>query len=151
MDDNVVKWPGSGGLSRAGFNGKQPEEVRRESMLNRYPRRDVAYIATASGVTLVDRRQPRVIDLDSLGAIIWLNIDGLHTLQEIADRIAERHNQPVEGLQALVEQKCRELVEEGFVIMARAPAPLPYHVSMSRDQQDRDEMTRSMREAGWIR
>ena len=37
-------------------------------MLNKYPRRDVAYIATASGVTVVDRRQPRVIDLDSLGA-----------------------------------------------------------------------------------
>ena len=35
-------------------------------MLDKYPRRDVAYIATASGVTLVDRREPRVVDLDSL-------------------------------------------------------------------------------------
>jgi hypothetical protein len=120
-------------------------------MFNQYPRRDVAYIATASGVTVVDRRQARVVDLDSLSALIWLGIDGLHTLAEIADQIAERYNQPVRGIQTMVEQKCRKLVEEGFVIMANAPTPLPYHVSMPRDQQDRDEMTRSMREAGWIK
>ncbi len=120
-------------------------------MLNQYPCRDVAYIATANGVTVIDRRQPRVVDLDSLGALIWLGIDGLHTLAEIADHIAERYNQPAEGIRAMVEQKCRELVEEGFVIMANAPTPLPYHVSMPRDQQDRDEMIRSMQEAGWIK
>jgi len=120
-------------------------------MLDKYPRRDVAYIATASGVTVVDRRQPRVVDLDSLGAHIWLGIDGTNTLGIIADCIADRHNQSVEKMRALVEQRCRELVEAGFVIMTDEPAPLPYHVSMPRDQLDRDEMTRSMREAGWIR
>jgi hypothetical protein len=120
-------------------------------MLNKYPRRDAAYFATASGVTLVDRRQPRLIDLDSLNAQIWLGINGLRTLQAIADLIAERHNQPVEATRAMVEQKCRELIASGFVIMADEPAPLPYHVSMPRDQQDRDKMTHSMREAGWIR
>jgi len=119
-------------------------------MLNKYPRRDVAYIATASGVTVVDRRQPRVIDLDSLGAHVWLGIDGMRTLQEIADRIAERYNQPVKSMRAMVEQKCRELVAEGFVVLADESAPLPYHVSMPRDQQDRNEMMRSMRKAGWI-
>jgi hypothetical protein len=119
-------------------------------MLNKYPRRDAAYIATASGVTVVDRRQPRVVDLDSLGAHIWLGIDGLRTLEEIANRIAERYNQPAERMRAMVEQKCRELVEESFVIIADEPAPLPYHVSIPRDQQDRDEMTCSMREAGWL-
>ena len=108
-------------------------------MLEKYPRRDVAYIATASGVTIVDRRQPRVVDLDSLGAHIWLRIDGLNTLCYIADCIAERYNQSVEKSRAMVEQKCRE------------PAPLPYHVSMPRDQLDRDEMTRSMQQAGWIK
>jgi hypothetical protein len=123
----------------------------REAMLNQYPRRDVAYIATANGVTLIDRRQARVVDLDSLGALIWLGIDGLHTLAEIADHIAERYNQPEGDIRAMVEQKCRKLVEEGFVIMANAPTALPYHVSMPRDQQDRDEMARSMREAGWIK
>jgi hypothetical protein len=119
-------------------------------MLDKYPRRDVAYIATASGVTVVDRRQARVIDLDSLGAHIWINIDGLRTLREIADRAAERYNQPPERVRALIEKKCRELVAQGFVVMADEPAPLPYHVSMPRDQQNRDEMMRSMREAGWI-
>jgi len=120
-------------------------------MLELYPRRDVAYIATASGITVVDRRQPRVVDLDSLSAHIWLGIDGLSTLGDIAGRIAERYNQSVESVQAMVEQKCQELVESGFVILAREAAPLPYHVSMPRDQQDRDEMTRSMQEAGWIK
>ena len=119
-------------------------------MLDKYPRRDVAYIATASGVTLVDRREPRVVDLDSLGAHIWLRIDGVSSLDDIADSIAERYNQSPEKTRAAVEPKCRELVEAGFVIMAAEPTPLPYHVSMPRDQLDRDEMTRSMREAGWI-
>jgi len=120
-------------------------------MLELYPRRDVAYIATASGITVVDRRQPRVVDLDSLSAHIWLRIDGLSTLGDIADRIAERYNQSVDSVRAMVEQKCQELVEAGFVILAHEPAPLPYHVSLPRDQQDRDEMTRSMQKAGWIR
>jgi hypothetical protein len=120
-------------------------------MLEKYPRRDVAYIATANGVTVVDRRQPRVVDLDSLGAHIWLRIDGMNTLGYISDCIAERYNQSVEELRTVVEQKCRELIEAGFVIMADEPAPLPYHVSMPRDQLDRDEMTRSMQKAGWIK
>jgi hypothetical protein len=120
-------------------------------MLDKYPRRDVAYIATASGVTVVDRRQPRVVDLDSLGAHIWLRIDGLNTLSYIADCIAERYNQSAEKLRGMVEQKCSELVDAGFVIMSDEPAPLPYHVSMPRDQLDRDEMTRSMQQAGWIK
>lgn len=119
-------------------------------MLDKYPRREVAYIATASGVTVVDRRQARVVDLESLAAYIWLGIDGLRSLREIADRIAERYNQPVEQVQTMVVQKCRELAEEGFVVLVDEPAPLPYHVSMPRDQQDRDEMIRSMQEAGWI-
>ena len=120
-------------------------------MLDKYPRRDVAYIATANGVTVVDRRQPRVVDLDSLGAHIWLRIDGMSTLGDIANSIAERYNQSAESVRAMVEQKCQELVESGFVILAHEPAPLPYHVSLPRDQQDRDEMTRSMQEAGWIK
>lgn len=120
-------------------------------MLKKYPRRDVAYIATANGVTVIDRRQPRVVDLDSLGAYIWLGIDGMITLGDIANRIAERYNQPLESTRALVEGKCRELVEAGFVILADKPGPLPYHVSMPRDQQDRNIMTRSMQEAGWIK
>jgi len=119
-------------------------------MFDKYPRRDVAYIATASGVTLVDRREPRVVDLDSLGAHIWLRIDGVSSLGDIAGSIAERYNQSPEKTRAAVEPKCRELVEAGFVIMAAEPTPLPYHVSMPRDQLDRDEMTRSMRKAGWI-
>jgi hypothetical protein len=119
-------------------------------MLSKYPRRDVAYIATANGVSVVDRRQPRVVDLDSLGVQIWLRIDGKSTVQDVADRIAERYNQPVERIRPPVEKKCRELVEAGFVILSDEPAPLPYHVSMPRDQLDRTEMTRSMKEAGWI-
>jgi hypothetical protein len=120
-------------------------------MLDKYPRRDAAYFATANGVTVADRRDARVIDLDSLGAQIWLRIDGLRTLQDIADRIADRYNQPAKAVTAMVEQRCRELVEAGFVTMANEPAPLPYHVSIPRDRQDRDEMKRSMQEAGWIR
>ena len=71
-------------------------------------------------------------------------------LDDIADSIAERYNQSPEKTRAAVEPKCRELVDAGFVIMAAEPTALPYHVSMPRDQLDRDEMTRSMREAGWI-
>ncbi len=119
-------------------------------MLDKYPRRDAAYIATASGVSVVDRRQPRVVDLDSLSAYIWLRIDGITSAQDIADRIAERYNQPVERIRPSVEQRCQELVEAGFVVMSDEPAPLPYHVSMPRDQLNRTEMTRSMKEAGWI-
>ena len=119
-------------------------------MLDKYPRRDVTYISTASGVTVVDRRQARVVDLESLSAYIWLGIDGMRTLEEIIGRIAERYHQPVEHIRTMVERTCWELVEEGFVTMADEPGPLPYHVSMPRDQQDRDEMTRSMQEAGWI-
>ena len=119
-------------------------------MLDKYPRRDAAYIATANGVSVVDRRQPRVVDLDSLGAYIWLRIDGISSAEDIAESIAERYNQPVERIKPSVEQKCRELVAAGFVVMSDEPAPLPYHVSMPRDQLDRAEMTRSMKEAGWI-
>jgi hypothetical protein len=120
-------------------------------MLDQYPRRDAAYLSTANGVTVVDRREARVIDLDSLAAQVWLGIDGLHTLREIADRIAERFNLPVERTRKTVAAKCNELVNAGFVVMANGPAPLPYHVALPRDQQDRDEMRRSMQEAGWIR
>ena len=81
-------------------------------MLDKYPRRDVAYIATASGVTLVDRREPRVVDLDSLGAHIWLRIDGVSSLGDIADRIAERYNQSPEKTRAAVEPKCREIIAD---------------------------------------
>ena len=119
-------------------------------MLNQYPRRDVAYIATANGISVLDRRQPRVVDLDSLSAHIWLRIDGLRTVQDIADHIADRYNQPRERVRPLVEQRCIGLVESGFVVMASEPSSLPYHVSLPRDQQDREKMTRSMREAGWI-
>ena len=117
-------------------------------MLDKYPRRDVAYIATASGVTLVDRREPRVVDLDSLGAHIWLRIDGVSSLGNIAGSIAERYNQSPEKMRAAVEPTAPlPSVTPG---LAAEPTPLPYHVSMPRDQLDRDEMTRSMREAGWI-
>ncbi len=120
-------------------------------MLSKYPRRDAAYIATAKGVSVVDRQQPRLVDLDSFSTHIWLGIDGRRALRDIADLIAGRHDQPTEGIRAMAEQKCYELVEAGLVTMADEPAPLPYHVSLPRDQLDRDKMTDSMREAGWIR
>ena len=119
-------------------------------MLNQYPRRDVAYITTANGISVVDRRQPRVVDLDSLSAHIWLRIDGLRTLQDIADHIADRYNQPWERVRPMVQQRCSGLDESGFVVKANEPTPMPNHDSLPRDKQDREKMTLSMLEAGWI-
>jgi hypothetical protein len=91
---------------------------------------------------MVDRQRPRLVDLASFSTQIWLGIDGRPTLQDIADLIAERHDQPTAGIRAMVEQKSFELVEAGWVTMADDPAPMPYHVSSPRDQLDRDKMTK---------
>ena len=124
--------------------------VRGLSMLDRYPRRDGMYQIMPDAVAVHDRYQHRVVRLDALGSEIWLRIDGLTRLRDIALDIAGHSGQPLEAMLRKATAMTGILIGEGLVHLGLEPEPLPYHLTVPSDQQDPAQTAESMRAAGWI-
>ena len=118
-------------------------------MLDRYLRRDGMYHVLPDAVAVQDRYQNRVVRLDALGSEIWLRIDGMTRLREIAQDIAGQTGQPLEDVLRQATAMTGILIGEGLVHLSLTPEPLPYHLALPREDQDPAQTTESMRAAGW--
>lgn len=118
-------------------------------MLDRYPRRDGIYHIMPEGVAVQDRYQKRVVRLDALGSEIWLRIDGVTRLREIAQDIAGQTGQSLDILLPQATAMTGILIGEGLVHLSLSPEPLPYHLALPREDQDPAQAAESMRAAGW--
>lgn len=120
------------------------------SILERYPRRDGVYSLLPGAVLVHDRHQNRVIHLDPLCTALWLRIDGLTTLNDIALAIAEALGEPFEEVARNAATMMGMMGAEGLLYLETTPAPLPYHLTMPLDEQDPLRAAESMRAAGWV-
>jgi hypothetical protein len=120
------------------------------SLLECYPRRDGVYNLLPDAVLVHDRHRNRVIHLDPLCTEIWLRIDGLTTLNDIAVDIAGQHNEPFESVARNAAAMMGMMSAEGLLYLETTPAPLPYHLTMPLDEQDPLRAAESMRAAGWV-
>lgn len=118
-------------------------------MLDRYPRRDGMYHVLPDAVAVEDRYQKRVVRLDALGSEIWLRIDGVTRLRDIAQDIAGQTRQPLESVLQQATAMTGILIGEGLVHLSLTPEPLPYHLALPREDQDPVQAVESMRAAGW--
>lgn len=123
----------------------------RSSMLDRYPRRDGVYYLFADAVAVHDRYQGRMVKLDSLGSEIWLRIDGLTLLADIALDIAGQNGQPVNEVMRNVAAMTGILIGEGLVHLDLEPKEQPYHLATPYEDQDPAQAEESMRASGWGR
>jgi len=122
---------------------------RRSSMLDRYPRRDGVYHLLADAVAVHDRYQGRMVKLDPLGSEIWLRIDGITLLGEIALDIAGQSGQPINDVVRNVTAMTGILIGEGLVHLTLEPEAQPYHLTTPYEDQDPVQAEESMRAAGW--
>ncbi|MEP7289967.1 MAG: PqqD family protein [Chloroflexota bacterium] len=121
----------------------------KSSMLERYPRRDGLYKILPDAVAVFDRYQKRIVRLDALGSEIWLRMDGLTRLQDIAADIAGLRGRPLNDVLRDATAMTGILIGEGLVHLSLAPEPLPYHLALPREEQDPVQAAESMRAAGW--
>ena len=124
--------------------------VRGLSMLERYPRRDGMYQIMPDAVAVHDRYQHRVVRLDALGSEIWLRIDGVTRLRDIALDIAGHSGQPLEAMLRKATAMTGILIGEGLAFLSLEPEPLPYHLTVPQEDQDPAQAEASMRAAGWL-
>jgi hypothetical protein len=122
---------------------------RRSSMLDRYPRRDGVYHLFPDAVAVHDRYQGRMVKLDPLGSEIWLRIDGITLLGDIALDIAGQNGQPVNEVLRNVTAMTGILIGEGLVHLTLEPELQPYHLTTPYEDQDPAQAEESMRAAGW--
>ncbi len=120
------------------------------SMLDRYLRRDGLYNILPQAVAVYDRYQHRVVTLDALGSEIWLRIDGLTTLRDIATDIAGRTGRPLPELLRLSTAMAGILIGEGLIHLSLEAQAQPYHLAVPREDQDPAQTQASMRASGWI-
>ncbi len=120
------------------------------SVLERYPRRDGVYSLLPDAVLVHDRHQNRVIHLDPLCTALWLRIDGVTTLNDIALDIAGMLDKPFEEIARNAAAMMGMMSAEGLLYLESTPAPLPYHLTMPLDEQDPLRAAESMRAAGWV-
>lgn len=118
--------------------------------LNQYPRRDALYTIQADGVTAQNRYDDRFILLDPLASELWLRADGLTTLGAIARDIAGVSGVSVRAMEQTIAILAVILNSEGILYPRLEPAPLPYHLSMPREDQDAERMHQSMAATGWL-
>ena len=126
-----------------------PSTVPGSSMLDRYPRRAGTFNVLPDAVAVHDRYQNRVVRLDPLGSEIWLRMDGLTPLREIALDIAGHGGQPVNDILRNVMAMTGILIGEGLAHLSLGPEPLPYHLAVPREDQDPMRAAESMRSSGW--
>jgi hypothetical protein len=120
------------------------------SMLDRYPRRDGLYKVLPDAVAVFDRYQKRIVRLDALGSEIWLRMDGITPLREIASDIAGRRGESLNDILRDATAMTGILIGEGLVHLSLEPAPLPYHLALPREEQDPEQTEESMRASGWV-
>ena len=83
-----------------------------------------------AAVAVHDRYQHRVVQLDALGSEIWLRIDGLTLLRDIALDIAGQSGQPVEAVLRKATAMTGIMIGEGLVHLGLEPEPQPYHLQI---------------------
>lgn len=120
------------------------------STLESYPRRDATFRLRKGGVTVMDRYQGRVVTLDTFSSEIWLRIDGLTTVRDIAADLAHHLRQPPAQLEPRVVAMTGVLLSEGLIFLSAKPGPHPYHLAVATDRQDPDETAASKRACGWV-
>lgn len=120
------------------------------STLDRYPRRDGVYSILPDSVIVHDRYRNRVVRLDPLCTEIWLRMDGLTTLRDIATDIAVQRDAPITEIERSTAAMVGIMNMEGLLYVEFEPNPLPYHLTMPLDDQDPLRAAESMRAAGWI-
>jgi hypothetical protein len=119
------------------------------SLLDSYPRRDATFRLVKGTVVVNDRYRPRIVTLENLGCQIWVRVDGLATVRDIAGDIARQTNQPAARVEAYTVAMTGVLLGEGLLFLSSEPKPQPYHVAIPQDEQDPNETIASMRAAGW--
>lgn len=119
------------------------------SMLDRYLRRDGLYKVLPDAVAVFDRYQKRIVRLDALGSEIWLRIDGLTQLRDIASDIAGQRGEALNTVLRDATAMTGILIGEGLVHLSLEPEPLPYHLALPREEQDPEQTAESMRASGW--
>ena len=115
-----------------------------------YPQRDATFRVINGAVVVNDRYRPRIVALDELGCQIWLRIDGLTTVADIAADIVGQTGEPAAQVETRTIALTGVLLSEGLLYLASEPTPQPYHVAISQDHQDPIEAQISMRAAGWV-
>jgi hypothetical protein len=120
------------------------------SMLDRYPQRDGMYQVLPDAVTVHDRYRNRMVRLDSFASEIWLRIDGITQLRDIASDIAGLSGQPLEPILRNATAMTGILIGEGLAYLSLEPEPLPYHLAVPQEDQDPEQAEASMRAAGWF-
>ena len=120
------------------------------SMLERYLRRDGLYKVLPDAVAVFDRYQKRIVRLDALGSEIWLRIDGITRLREIASDIAGQRGESLNEILRDATAMTGILIGEGLVHLSLEPEPLPYHLALPREEQDPEQTEESMRASGWV-
>jgi hypothetical protein len=119
------------------------------SMLDRFPRRDGLYKVLPDAVAVFDRYQKRIVRLDALGSEIWLRIDGITRLRDIASDIAGQRGESLNTVLRDATAMTGILIGEGLVHLSLEPEPLPYHLALPREEQDPEQTAESMRASGW--
>ncbi len=119
------------------------------SMLDRFPRRDGLYKVLPDAVAVFDRYQKRIVRLDALGSEIWLRIDGITRLRDIASDIAGQRGESLNTVLRDATAMTGILIGEGLVHLSLEPEPLPYHLALPREEQDPQQTAESMRASGW--
>jgi hypothetical protein len=119
-------------------------------MLDRYPRRDGLYRLLPDAVAVIDRYQKRVVRLDSLGSDIWLRMDGLTLLRDIASDIAGQRGQALANTLHEATAMTGILIGEGLAHLSLEPEPLPYHLAIPQEEQDPVQTAESMLACGWM-
>jgi hypothetical protein len=120
------------------------------AMLDRYPRRDGLYKVLPDAVAVLDRYQKRVVRLDPLSSEIWLRMDGLTSLRDIARDIAGQQGQVLSKTLHEATVLIGMLIGEGLVHLGLEPEPLPYHLTLPHEDQDPAQTAESMLACGWM-
>jgi hypothetical protein len=119
-------------------------------MLDRYPRRDGLYRILPDAVAVNDRYQKRVVRLDPLASEIWLRMDGLTMLRDIAIDIAGQRGSSLTPIQHEVIAITGILIGEGLAHLSLQAEYLPYHLALPQEDQDPVQTAESMLACGWI-
>ena len=120
------------------------------TILDRFPRRDGLYKILPDVVAVFDRYQHRIVKLDPLGSEIWLRMDGMTTLRDIALDIAGQRGQTPNVVLRDSTAMLGILIGEGLAHLGLEPEPMPYHLAMPREDQDPVQTAESMRASGWM-
>lgn len=119
--------------------------------LSDYFYRTLIYSEAEGQVHVYEKLPPHsLIPLDPwLGRVILL-ADGQHTLQELIDYMASQYRGDIpENYFKTIGSVIERLLESGAIALSETPYTLPYHLAMSKEQQDPAMSEKSMKEAGY--